>query len=331
MPDLRTTVSELQTALGILGCHAPGHAPPGLHNVPADAWKATLKASESGDYQQLAACAWENGNAFFESSEGLRGRRPLAVEWKGPQKPPGYEYIPADLRVDHVYLISCKYRSQILLNTSPANLFDRSLQSRHGHSPVDWFAEVALAEYVALCEAALVELGCGDWPKDPRELTEAQRESLRSRLKGPWQGCLAGRFQQFSATVSEASVRRWKAQLGKKVLQETMTWRLLRLADAPYFVLGVDRFGQPIRVRIGTPWDWRQRYQFGQLEISAQPAGQPLVRWIAHAMDRETAQPVSVQGHIEIRWSHGKFNGSPEAKVYLDTPHHQTPGYFALT
>ena len=35
-------------------------------------------------------------------------------------------------------------------------------------------------------------------------------------------------------------------------------------------------------------------------------------------------------GHVEVRWSHGRFNGSPEAKVYLDTPLSGTPGYFPL-
>jgi hypothetical protein len=31
-----------------------------------------------------------------------------------------------------------------------------------------------------------------------------------------------------------------------------------------------------------------------------------------------------------VRWSHGKFAQPPEAKVYLDTPHHQVPGYWRL-
>jgi hypothetical protein len=39
----------------------------------------------------------------------------------------------------------------------------------------------------------------------------------------------------------------------------------------------------------------------------------------------------TVEGHVEIRWSHGRFAGPPEAKVYLDTPHHDVPGYLPLT
>jgi len=37
-----------------------------------------------------------------------------------------------------------------------------------------------------------------------------------------------------------------------------------------------------------------------------------------------------VQGHVEIRWSHGRFSGAPEAKVYLDTPHANVPVFHPL-
>ena len=35
-------------------------------------------------------------------------------------------------------------------------------------------------------------------------------------------------------------------------------------------------------------------------------------------------------GHVEIRWSHGRFNKQPEAKVYLDSTLATTPGYVLL-
>jgi hypothetical protein len=38
-----------------------------------------------------------------------------------------------------------------------------------------------------------------------------------------------------------------------------------------------------------------------------------------------------VRGHVEVRWSHGRLAAPPEAKVYLDTPHDDVPGYFPLT
>jgi hypothetical protein len=39
----------------------------------------------------------------------------------------------------------------------------------------------------------------------------------------------------------------------------------------------------------------------------------------------------SVEGHVEVRWSHGRFAQPPEAKIYLDTATDEIPGYFALS
>ena len=63
---------------------------------------------------------------------------------------------------------------------------------------------------------------------------------------------------------------------------------------------------------------------------SLTPGGQPRVGWHAVVRDRISAKPSEISGHIEVRWSHGRFGGLPEAKGYLDTPHHLVPGYFPL-
>ena len=59
-----------------------------------------------------------------------------------------------DLRIDHVYLVSCKYLSNILFNASPMHVFDDLLvggQSRRGRGlGGDWFAETAPEQYQEL-------------------------------------------------------------------------------------------------------------------------------------------------------------------------------------
>ena len=59
-------------------------------------------------------------------------------------------------------------------------------------------------------------------------------------------------------------------------------------------------------------------------------AGQPIVGWKATVRDHEAAEETCVDGHVEVRWSHGRFAQAPEAKVYLDTPHTQVPGYLHI-
>jgi hypothetical protein len=111
---------------------------------------------------------------------------------------------------------------------------------------------------------------------------------------------------------------------------ETMLWRLLRVGSAPYFVLGSSK-ERSLRLRIATSWDWRQQFSFGSFFMTVQPGGQPRVGWQAVIRDRTSHEIHEVTGHIEVRWSHGRFGGLPEAKGYLDTPHHRVPGYYGLT
>ena len=106
-------------------------------------------------------------------------------------------------------------------------------------------------------------------------------------------------------------------------------WRLLRLSPSPYFVLGSSDAG-PLRVRIGTPWDWRQQFALADLVIAPAEAGRPRVE-LDRPRHRKAAADANreVNGHVEVRWAHGRYS-SVEAKVYLDTPHAAVPGYFPL-
>ncbi|MGI8754794.1 MAG: hypothetical protein ACR2MB_02840 [Acidimicrobiales bacterium] len=64
--------------------------------------------------------------------------------------------------------------------------------------------------------------------------------------------------------------------------------------------------------------------------VAPKPAGQPEVAWAAKIRRRWDGSEVEVCGHVEVRWSHGRFGGHPEAKVYLDTPFLDVPGYHLL-
>ena len=50
-----------------------------------------------GAYDVEFHAAWENGRAFFMAGEGLRGRQPVVVEWKGSVRSAGDEVAPVDL------------------------------------------------------------------------------------------------------------------------------------------------------------------------------------------------------------------------------------------
>ena len=127
MPDDRTTVTELATALGTLGLgdlpSTAGRRPPQL-DIPDATWDQLEALYDSGRFDAEFATAFANGRAFLDAPDALRGRRPRLIEWTGGRRPPGDEVAPVDLRIDHVYLVSCKYLSRNIANPSPARLFD---------------------------------------------------------------------------------------------------------------------------------------------------------------------------------------------------------------
>ena len=395
MPSDRTTVTEIGTGLGMLGLDGIDEALHShtavMHSMSPEMWERLEQLRAGGAYDAEFHAAWANGQAFLSAGDGLRGRLPQVVEWKGTGRAPGDEVAPIDLRVDHVYLVSCKYLSKILFNVSPTSVFDsllfggptRGARAAREVLPGggDWYADVAPAEYQALYEcvrraarrdlaaastspsiqpdrpglplavvalpgldapnppvmptadtprAAPVPTELHDLPDRAIDLTAPQREALGHWLRSGWPPGAKELYTALSGTVARASARRWEAAMdARSGTGETMLWRLLRIGSAPYFVLGSSS-DRSLRLRIATSWDWRQQFQLIAITMEGQPGGQPRVGWEALVRDRTSHEMHAVVGHIEVRWSHGRFGGLPEAKGYLDTPHHLVPGYFTL-
>jgi len=328
--DLRTTITEVVTGLGMLAFDGVEEAldarPAAMANTDPAVFDTLQRAWKEHRLPDVFTAAWMNGVAFLRARDALRGRVPLVVEWKGAHRSPGDEVVPADLRVDHVYLVSCKYLSRIVVNASPHHLFDRVLAGGQGRRGGDWYEEVAPAEHGALYTIVRAEID-PSLPASPRLLDPAQRRALGSALRDGWPASAHDAYLALVHRVAHESARRWRDAVGNR--GEPMLWRLLRIGSAPYFVLGVAPRGF-VRLRIATPWDWRNEFDLRRFDIDARAGGQPIVAWQAIVRDRGSRAERTVSGHVEVRWSHGRFAGPPEAKVYLDTPHGDVPGYFAL-
>jgi hypothetical protein len=340
VPDDRTMVTELGTALGTLGhddlSRALGRRPDQLRIGP-DIWDRLQAIHRDGRFADEFRLAFENGRAMLAAPDGLGGRVPRIIEWTGGRRAPGDEVAPIDLRIDHVYLISCKYESDILANTSPARLFEGLLAVSGRWDRADWFEMVANDELLSLYAGCLAATGLTDFPPAPGLCSKAQHRQLREALPGrsyPSEETKAA-YVRLCARVSRESAQRWQRRMDEAGIgSELMVWRLLRIGSAPYFVLGIDRrTGHPVRYRISSPWDWRDEFEVLDFDIAAGAAGQPRVDWRCRyrARHQEPRRDFTIAGHVEIRWSHGRFAHPPEAKIYLDTPMDELPGYHRLS
>jgi hypothetical protein len=328
----RTLVSELATGLGMLPAEDLSSALASRSPVLAvddGTWSRLDYLYRTGRYRHDFVTAYRNGQVFASALDGLRGRPPRLIEWTGRRRPSGDEVAPIDLRVDHVYLVSCKYLSANLANASPARLFEGLLATSGDWDRTDWYQLVAPDEYQALYLACRSACELADLPESSAELSGPDRARLRSSLGGTrFPSKARAAYRQLCAAVSSESARRWNAGV-EKLGGERMLWRLLRIGNAPYFLLGAHQ-NSSLRLRIDTAWDWHQLYQLQSFTISAPRAGQPRVGFTGRCAERATGGRFDVSGHVEIRWSHGRFGQPPEAKVYLDTPIDNVPGYHGL-
>ena len=381
-----------------------------MHSLSPELWERLAALRAGGGYDAEFHAAWANGQAFLAADDGLRGRLPKVVEWKGTGRAPGDEVAPIDLRVDHVYLVSCKYLSKILFNVSPSHVFDGLLVGGSGRGARatraacsagvgDWYAEVAPAEYQALYESvrrAAVDrdgaapTGRSDVLPRPREAPDrapaapalpglgavdaaADAAAAAAAAPGPCPGpgstsaprahrpdcCVSCRpvpstCPRTSATPSGVGSaragrrmprrstppcpRRWR---GRRCGAGRRPWTVARVRARPCCggcsasaAPPTSSWAPPRPARCGCASRRRGTgagsTSWSPSPSSPSPAGNPASAGRPWCATRVSHDLHAVAGHIEVRWSHGRFGGLPEAKGYLDTPHHLVPGYVTL-
>ena len=99
------------------------------------------------------------------------------IEWKGGHRLPGQDQLPVDLRVDHVFLVSCKYASKILLNAAPTSLFGETDEVG------DWFSHVATEQHQTLYALVREEFDAVDLPPFVGDLATHHRAELKVMLR----------------------------------------------------------------------------------------------------------------------------------------------------
>ena len=265
-PTPRTTITELVTGLGMLGYDDVGdgawRARPGRDGERGAGRCGTTSnagaaASRGGSRRYEAAFA--NGRAFLAvAATPCESGIPEVIDWRGNAKPVDDELVPADLRVDHVYLVSCKYLSKIVVNVSPARLFDGLLRVRMPAERSSWYDGVA-PEELERCSARAVTVRefAGrrrTRSREPRPGASSAHALRGAAVAGAVRGGVAARAPPSPRTIARRDGSRRCTTSDDRL---RLLWRLLRVGPAPYFVLGVVRRAVRCGCGCSPSWDWR--------------------------------------------------------------------------
>lgn len=338
MPSAKTALTELGTALGLFW--KPDDTWPrsvesiSIPGIPDEVWRprvAPALATGARD-RDLLTLALSNGRAF--RSQVLGGRAPRRVEWTGVDKSVWSSEIPRDLIVDDVWFIQAKHDSTCVLNTSPYSVFELLTAETDIAVHQSWYDDIAPHELEAYYDAVRQATAPGELPPTVHELGRPERLLLKQLLRerpSPTPD-EADRYAELCRVVSARTADRWQARLARATPgQRTRLFlRMLRISGGPYWLLGA-KAGDALRLQVCDTRRWRTRFTLTTFTVDPAGAGQPQVDWHAVVTDRTDSRQRSVRGFCEIRWSHGKLQGSPECKVQVTTPLEDLPGYDPLT
>lgn len=337
MASSKTALTELATAVGLFwDPSAPWPASVESLEVPGidqATWRPVLTpaVAPGGRDRQLLLTALENGRSFRH--QVLGGRAPTRVEWSGSDKSLWPSEVPRDLTVDDVWFIQAKHDSTCVLNTSPSAVFELLLFDTEAVSHDSWYAHVAPLELQAYYDSVRASTVPGELPSGVDQLSRDDRRRLKEVMRlraGPSEDEDTA-YAQLTDAVSVRTANHWQARLARATpgQRTRLLLRMLRIAGGPYWLLG-SRGAEPLRLRVCDTRQWRQRFELRSFRAEPAGVGQPQVNWIAQVAERATRDTAEVHGFCEVRWSHGKLQGSPECKVQVTTAHTALPGYDPL-
>ena len=335
MPSAKTECSELSVAFGILGIEDPFS----INYEQIETYFEKTLSSEKyvrfvESFSRYEKLCWR----MYEVGTKLRANYPLFVnvkslQWAGPQRQAATTSSAKDLLVANVP-VSIKAKSNVVLNPSPYNIFE-SIPS--GMLPIrsseNWYLEMAPTGLQTLYDfIRSVSLNLGHLPekiidfedvsekddrravqKEIKELPEEQRKEFDILY---WDMChevaqaSAVRFNENFSNSMKGKIR--------TVLLEHVAGKFFRLNSVDYILGGIDR-NDEFAVIIPDLTRWKRDWQITNIEaVPDLKRRQSVVDLLVSYRNKKESAISVAKFHIEIRWSHGKFCGSPEAKLYKD-------------
>lgn len=337
----RRQVPGLSFGFGILGFNSPL----GLNDKIDQLYRGSLLVEKYTQYEGEFLRNQRLYQKFIELGLILRRKYFTNVDqivWTGPQQQAAAVAVAKDLFVPGLNTpISVKNDSRVVANPSPYNIF-RSLPSGMvvASCAADWFTE---KDYPGI--QALYLFVRDLYPRPlPESIVDFYRETGRNSRKD-FQSFIAhglretnrstflSLYRNMCHNVAKASADEFNNNLSslrlnaRSAVFESIVKQFFRINAVPYILAGLD-VGREFAVKIPDLTLWKSQWEL--LSVKAEPdlsRGQSFVYIQLEFGNKTTRERHTFLFHIEIRWSHGKFCGNPEGKLYKEFNWSSVPFY----
>ena len=330
MATRKTEATELAVGFGILGVN-PLDQKANVTKLFID----SLSDQKWHDFQEEYILNENLYRKFFELGLRLQELRFKSVDqliWAGPQQQAATASGAKDLFIPSLNMpISIKNDSNVVLNASPHNLFRSLPQGKAFASRAEhWFLEKDPEGY-----QKLYDFGRSLFPKElPRDAAEfeaiisrAERDEFQEFVTKGLIGLNAKEFEALyigmCGNVAQNSALEFNNHLAAlpsnehPAVHETVIRQFFRIDTVQYLLVGLDE-RKAFAVQIPDLTTWKRQWRVEN--VTAIPdlgRGQSVVKITVTTADKNRRTVTYDFGfRVEIRWSHGKFCGNPEGKLY---------------
>ncbi|MFZ2096785.1 MAG: site-specific DNA-methyltransferase [Anaerolineales bacterium] len=335
MPTEKTECSELSVAFGVLGIKHP-------LMLSSDQVKRLFEDTLSQEKYNRFKIEFKNPPntklyaRLYELGKMLREKHSLftsveSLKWLGPQKMARVGSGAQDLLVANTP-ISIKAESNVVFNFSPSHIFTSIPQ---GLPPADrsenWYLIAAPADFQSLY-SGIRDIRLSHFPesieefekealKDDRKELQDEINKLSSEAKSKFETNyinLCHNVARYSADKFNGYYHQSMNGSSRNSVIQHIVRFLFRIESIEYIFAGTTGktyYG----VKIPSLHQWIKEWKI--LDIEAVPdfhRKQSVVNLFVNYKNKTLGGLYTAKFHIEIRWSHGKFCGSPEAKLYKD-------------
>lgn len=266
-----------------------------------------------------------------------------SVEWTGMDATKDGSPVAKDLiiRPENIR-ISVKENAQLFQNPSPVQVFDKWSRGVlfTNAKDADWFLKVAkkeLNDYFLACDGAVItkQPSIEDYYKNVKGYTSVDDKKIKNRkafteyvasLHKNKNSKAINAYKAFCDKVSKESAAIFNQNISSTfpdfqskdcdIDLLTNLFSVFFKLDRTEYILAGTEGNKEFAVLMGDIDAWRRAYSIKEIKAEPISAGQPEVLIGFTFVEAATNKVFTFSIKCEVRWSHGKFCGNPESKLY---------------